>query len=375
MIRRTEMEGDGGEVQCGTAMEQGIARVIDANLNRAREAARVMEDYARFVLDDRAGCEVLKRFRHDLADCVQRIPTPELLASRDTPGDVGTNVSAPSERRRADAREVFIAAARRLAEALRTVEEYAKTFDADLSAAIESLRYRAYDLEQRLLMRGQRSARFADVGLYVIITASVCRGDWLETARKAIAGGAGCIQLREKSLADGELLVRARQLGRLCCKSGALFIVNDRPDVAVLSDADGVHLGQTDMPPADARRIVGPGRLIGLSTHTPQQFQGAVERGPDYISVGPMFESATKPQPHVPGPALLARAVRETTIPIVPVGGITPDNLDTLKRAGARRVCVCSAVIAADDVQAAAGSFARPKREEDETADEPGEHN
>ncbi len=335
-------------------LSREVARIIDANLNRAREALRVMEDYARFVLDDPAGCAMLKQFRHDLRECVQRIPTGELLSARDTPGDVGTTISTQSERNRSDSRDVFVAAARRLCEALRTVEEYAKTFDAALSADFEALRYRGYDAEQQVIMRAPRSARFAKVRLYVLITASMCRRDWLATAEEAIAGGADCIQLREKSMDDRELLSRARHLAGLCRDRGAMFIVNDRPDIAVLSDADGVHLGQTDMPPADARRILGPDRLIGLSTHTPEQFRAALEVLPDYIAVGPMFASATKPQEHIPGPPLLSLALAGTSIPIVPIGGITPDNAGILKEAGAERLSVCSAVLDSQDPRAAA---------------------
>lgn len=336
-------------------LSRETARIIDANLNRAREALRVMEDYVRFVLDDPASCAVLKQFRHDLRECVRGVSLDDLLAARDTPGDVGTRISTDSERRRTDARDACVASAKRLSEALRTIEEYAKTFDADLPAAVESLRYRAYEVEQRILMRGGRSSRFAKVRLYVLLTASMCRRDWLETAAEAIAGGADCIQLREKTMDDGELLARARRLSSLCRERGVVFIVNDRPDIAALSDADGVHLGQTDMSPADARRIVGPDRLIGLSTHTPEQLDAAIRLLPDYIAVGPMFASSTKPQEHVPGPSLLELASGRTSIPVVPIGGIAPDNVAVLKQAGAQRVCACSAVIGENDPRSAAG--------------------
>jgi len=342
-----------------------IARILDANFNRAREALRVMEDYSRFVLDDPAGCEAAKRLRHDLAGCIGRLPAETLLAGRDTPGDVGTAISTDSERHRADAVDVVTAAAKRLPEALRCIEEYAKTIDPGVSATIESLRYRCYDLEQRLVLRGDRAGQFARTRLYVLISEALCfpgpaaKGDartpnWLSVAAEAIAGGADCIQLREKSMDDGELLSRARRLAELCRRNGVLFIMNDRPDLAVLADADGVHLGQTDLPIKDARRIVGPDRLIGASTHTPEQLRDAIAAGPDYIAVGPMFDSSTKPQDHIAGPDLLALATRETQIPIVPIGGITAANAGILVKAGARRLCVCSAVIGAEDPKAAA---------------------
>jgi thiamine-phosphate pyrophosphorylase len=340
-------------------LSPAVARILDANVNRAREALRVMEDYARFGLDDPAGCEALKALRHDLADCVRRLPAGELLAARDVPGDAGTAVSTASERHRPDALAVFTAAAKRLPEALRTLEEYAKTFDPELAGGLEGLRYRAYDAEQRIVMRGERSARFARTRLYVLMTASLCgRPDWLWTAEEALAGGADCIQLREKGLDDSELLSRALRLGELCRRRGVLFIVNDRPDIAVLAGADGVHLGQTDLPVAAARRIVGPGALIGVSTHDPAQLRAAIAAGPDYIAVGPMFATATKPQQHLAGPELLALATRETQIPIVPIGGITAGNAGVLVQAGARRLCVCSAVIAAADPRAAARELA-----------------
>ena len=335
-------------------MERDIARIIDANFNRAREALRVMEDYARFVLNDPAGCAALKGYRHDFVASLKGLSLDTLLMSRDVWGDVGTTITVDSQRRRRDPREVCVAAAKRLPEALRTIEEYVKTFDADLSSAVERLRYRAYELEQRLLLRGRISGRFAGVKLYVIITESLCRGEWFAAAQGAVAGGAGCLQLREKALDDEELLKRARRMTQLCHDAGVLFMVNDRPDIARLSEADGVHLGQTDMSMTDARRMVGPDRLIGISTHTAEQFRSAASQVPDYISVGPMFGTATKPQSRVPGRELLRLAVKETEIPVVPIGGITQGNADILIEAGARRVCVCSAVIGSDDVENAA---------------------
>lgn len=338
-------------------MDTSVARILDANFNRAREALRVIEDYARFVQDDPAGCEFVKRLRHDFVGCMRQLSGDALLMARNTPGDVGTSILTASEQCRADARDVCTAATKRLVEALRTIEEYGKTVDPQFALGIESIRYRAYDLEQRALIRGERSARFAGVRFYVLITEALCAGEWLDVASAAIDGGADCLQLREKGLDDGALLARARRLADLCRRRNVVFIVNDRPDIARLADADGVHLGQTDMTIADARRIVGADRLIGVSTHSEEQLKQAVALGPDYIAVGPMFASTTKPQEHTPGPGLLARAVRLTDIPIVPIGGITPQNAGILKEAGAQRVCACSAVIGAPDVAAAARAF------------------
>lgn len=334
-------------------MQDEIARILDANFNRAREALRVIEDYVRFVQDDHVGCELLKRMRHDFVTHMRQLPSQQLLAARNTPGDVGTSIFTASEQCRTDARDVCTAATKRLPEALRTIEEYGKTIDPQFAAGIEAIRYRAYDLEQRIMLRGERSAKFARIRLYVLITQACCTHDWLQTAESAIAGGADCIQLREKNLDGGELLNRAQQLGEVCRRHGVLFIVNDRPDIARLADADGVHVGQTDLPVCEARRIIGPDRLIGISTHNEQQFQAALTSGADYIAVGPMFHSPTKPQDIVPGPELLAAAGRLTDIPIVPIGGITAQNAALLQQAGARRLCACSAITLATDVSEA----------------------
>lgn len=355
-------------------MNPDIARILDANINRAREALRVMEEYVRFVLNDPASSAALKQFRHDFANAMQTLALEGLLAFRDTPGDVGTRLSTATEQQRADARDVFIAAAKRLPEALRSIEEYSKVVSEHAPAMIESIRYRAYELEQRVLMRGTRSARFARTLLYVIVTESLCRGHWLDVATQAIKGGADCIQLREKGLDDGELLDRARQLSALCREHQVFFIMNDRPDLALLSDADGVHLGQTDMSVTDARRIVGPDRLIGISTHNQAQFHGALAVFPDYIAAGPMFPSTTKPQALVPGPELIEYVSSETSIPIVPIGGITLKHLPQLFHAGAERVCVCSAIIGAEDPASVAREFTSRLKSASETAADPETH-
>lgn len=345
-------------------MQRTAARILDANLNRAREAMRVLEDHARFAADDSELSRRLKQMRHDLASAARIWPVAELLASRDTPGDVGTRITTAGERRRAAAEDILTAAARRLTEALRVLEEYAKLANPGTAAVIEQIRYRAYDVEKRLVLRCGRPD-FGRVRLYVLITDSLCRRPWLRTARDALAGGADCLQLREKDLDDGELLARARRLAAMCREEGALCVINDRPDIARLARADGVHLGQTDMTVADARAIVGPRAIIGKSTHNVAQFRAAMREQADYLAVGPMYDTATKRQAHVPGPAILARLGEilrrhgQTPPPVVAVGGITPERLPPILAQGCRAVAVCAAVISAPDAKAACRCFRR----------------
>ena len=192
---------------------------------------------------------------------------------------------------------------------------------------------------------------FDSVRLYVLLTESLCRGDWYATAQAALVGGAGAIQLREKHLGEVELLDRAKRLRALCDEHQALFILNDRPDIALAAGAHGVHVGQQDMSAADARRLLGSEFIIGLSTHTIEQAQAALADPPDYLAVGPMFRSPTKPQDHLAGPATLNAVRKITSLPLVAIGGITLEN--AAQCAPADVLAVCSAVISVDDVASA----------------------
>ena len=333
-------------------MDAAIARILDANLNRAREALRVIEEAARFESNDADLTAALKQVRHDLADAVRRLDPKALLAARDTPGDVGTAIETESETVRGSLDDVVVSSFKRLTEALRVLAEYGKTVDVEFAAMMERLRYRCYELEARVQF-GLR-LRFGHVRLYVLITESLCSGDWLAVAEQAIDGGAQCLQLREKDLSDAELLRRAQALRELTRRRDTLLIINDRPDVARLIEADGVHVGQDDMPVTAARRIAGRRMIVGKSTHTLEQVRQAMPERPDYIAVGPMFATTTKPQDHIVGPEALAAAIDEIDRPHVAIGGITTDNVGELTAVGCRCICVCSAVISQSDPRGAA---------------------
>jgi len=331
-----------------------LLRILDVNVNRAREALRVIEDYARFVLDDADAAGAVKRCRHTLREIVSACGADALLAARDIVGDVGRELKTEGELRREAPDDVIKAAFARLSEAARSLGEYGKLVSDGVVANAETLRYAAYELEQRIVLRGTRRARFRAVRLYVLLTEKLCRHGWRETAEAAIRGGAGCLQLRERERADGELLRRARQLRELTARHGVLLAINNRPDLAKLAGADIVHVGQEDLSVRDARRIAGTSILVGKSTHTVEQFEAALAEEPDYLSVGPMFPSATKPQEHIAGPETLAAVARRTDLPLVAIGGIAAENAARVRQAGASCVCACAAVIGAEDPEAAA---------------------
>jgi thiamine-phosphate pyrophosphorylase len=328
-------------------------RIIDANLNRAREALRVMEDFARCAPDEATLPRAIKDLRHALAEAVPPSLADILLPSREIVHDVGRDVRTAREYERASTGEVALAAGKRLGEALRAIEEYGKIGDGTFGASAEALRYRGYELEQRLASHVRARRRFGHCRLYVLMTEALCAGDWFETARAALRGGADCLQLREKDLSDRELLARGERLAKLCHEHNALFIMNDRPDLALLCHADGVHVGQEDLPVARARRAAGPDLIVGVSTHTKAQVAEAIEAAPDYIGVGPMFDSPTKPQDHIAGPATLAYARSMTGLPLVAIGGINESNVGDVCSAASCCICVCSAVIGETNVEAA----------------------
>ena len=184
----------------------------------------------------------------------------------------------------------------------------------------------------------QRYQRLQCAQLYVIVDAQRPLDSWSRQVRSLVVAGADVIQLRDKRLADRPLLARARQLRELTQASSTMFIMNDRADLALLADADGVHVGQDELTVDDARRIVGPERLIGVSTHSLVQAQHAVQDGADYLGVGPTFPSTTKQFDAFVGLGLLSQVCKEIELPAFAIGGINLDNLGSVLAAGCRRV-------------------------------------
>jgi thiamine-phosphate pyrophosphorylase len=311
------------------------------------------------VLDDRFLSGELKGLRHDLTAILSELPPGQLLESRDTLGDVGTTLTTAQEQQRYSLAAVVQANLKRVQEAVRTLEEYGKLRDPALGQALERLRYRAYTLERALVLGATARERLADARLYVLVTASQCTLGLERTIREAAAAGAQVFQLREKGLPDREVLARARQVRRLTRETGTLFIVNDRPDLARLAEADGVHVGQEELPVREARRIVGLDALIGVSTHNLEQVRQAVLDGASYIGIGPTFPSSTKTFADFPGLDFVRQATAETTLPAFAIGGVTLQNLEAVLAAGARRVAVGSAICKSENPAAVAAAMRR----------------
>ena len=335
-----------------------VHRVLDAASNRAREGLRVVEDVARFVLDDQHLTSELKRIRHALVLALEPLDDGRFLASRDTQQDVGTDLSDAAEYSRGQLRDIVNSNFGRIQEAVRTLEEFAK-LSVGPSSEIEQIRYRLYTLHKALGTTLEAQRRLENCRLYLLATESSCRAGLGPAVRGAIAGGVNLVQLREKSLADRELLVVARRIRDWTRAAEVLFVMNDRPDLAVLSDADGVHVGQDELDVRSVRRLVGPGRLIGVSTHSIEQARQAVLDGADYLGVGPVFPSDTKSFDELAGLEFVRQVAEEISLPWYAIGGITAENIDEVIEAGARRVAVSATICAAEDAASASHHLGR----------------
>jgi thiamine-phosphate pyrophosphorylase len=203
-------------------------------------------------------------------------------------------------------------------------------------------------------LRTDRLARLAAARLYLVCDAMPGGHLLQDFLPMAIAGGVGIVQLRAKTLDEVELAAIARRVSELCRRLGALFIVNDRPTVALEAGADGVHVGQEDMPAEEVRDLVGPDMLIGLSTHAPIEIDVAATAPVDYIGVGPIHATPTKPGRPAVGLELVRYAVAHATVPFFAIGGLDAGNIGEVVSAGASRVCVLRAVANAEDPERAA---------------------
>lgn len=197
-----------------------------------------------------------------------------------------------------------------------------------------------------------------DPTLYVVLDRTAARGRDLDDVLAAvIEGGCRMVQLREKEWPSGRILPIARRLRERCRRAGVTFIVNDRVDLALVVEADGVHLGQDDLPARAARPLLHAGMLLGVSTHDVEQARAACEDGANYVAVGSMFATTTKPEFQLVGPALIRKLRAQIRVPLVGIGGITPENVAEVVQAGADGVAVVSAVCAAPDPAVATRRF------------------
>ena len=224
-----------------------LLRIIDANANRATEGMRVIEEYARFALDDAHLTRLQKQLRHDLIEVLQVLPREELCAARTTEQDVGTQIATQAEFERQDIRQVATANQKRVEQSLRSLEEFLKPLSAETARQIEQLRYRAYALGRAVELTGFSRQRLEQAKLYVLVDGGESLDAFSTAAAALVRSGVHVLQLRDLRLDDRQLVARGRRLRELTRETPTLFVMNNRPDLAVLTQADGVHVGQDDL--------------------------------------------------------------------------------------------------------------------------------
>ncbi|OXU14787.1 thiamine phosphate synthase [Sedimentisphaera salicampi] len=337
-------------------MQSSIYRIIDANFNRSREACRVMEEFARFVLGSKPLAARAKALRHKISSAAAKLDSGRMLAARESDKDPGAGLEVQGQMKRQSAEDVFSAAAKRLPEALRVLSETAQTISPESAAEFEEARFKAYTLEKDISGALNAREKFADVRLYVLLD-DLEEPDFEKMLSAALKGGADCIQLRAKSDDDGFVYRLACILARRCREAGAVSIVNDRPDIAVSSGADGVHLGLKDVPAEVLRDISPRPMILGLTTHNIPELQEAVKQGADYVGIGPFAQTQTKPGLNPSGLKYIKEAVSHlqgSGVYHTAIGGIKAGSIPQLREAGVRCAAVSSAVTMADNPEKAA---------------------
>ncbi|MBI3591430.1 MAG: thiamine phosphate synthase [Candidatus Melainabacteria bacterium] len=322
-----------------------LYRIIDANINRASEALRVLEDWVRLGKDNQIISEKLKKIRHEINNSFAGMHN--LILSRESVHDVGRNIENNSKRN--SIKDILHANCKRLEEALRVLAEYGQLLNID-TKRLEENRYEIYTIEKEVL-KNEKILRLQNASLYLVTNRAGFDSDkeFLKAIEESIKGGIDIIQLREKEEKESKILELAKEIKKLTNNTHVLFIINDRVDIALAADADGVHLGQNDMPVSEARKITPEGFIIGLSTHSIEQGQNALHSGADYLGVGPVFPTPTKPDYAPTGLEYVSWASQNIKDTWFAIGGIDERNIDKVINAGAKKIAVVRAIMNASD--------------------------
>lgn len=316
-------------------------RIIDANLNRAAEGLRNIEEYCRFELNNKELSQKLKNIRHEVILFFEK-DYSKLLNSRDTRGDVGVdmeNITANSN--------PVVANLKRVQQALRVLSDYAKLPD--------KFRYEMYTIEKEINMLKKTNLKellLKDKNIYLITNSDNFKTEeeFLDKVALALKSGVKIVQYREKNKPASEIIKTGAKLRQLTSTYDALFIVNDRIDIAQILEADGVHLGQDDIDINLARKIIGEDKIIGISTHKPSDALLAVENNADYIGVGPVFKTSTKPNTDPVGLDYVKWVSENISIPFYAIGSIDTNNVSRVVEAGAKKIAVIRAIMGSNDV-------------------------
>ncbi|MBM3966193.1 MAG: thiamine phosphate synthase [Planctomycetes bacterium] len=348
-----------------TSQRTVALRILDANRNRVLEGLRTLEDLARFHSFPELQA-AYKGYRHTLLEASSGWDSNGMLAARNADEDVGRTQKTAAERDRSNGLEAIAATASgRVEQGLRVLEETAKFAFPSSSGAIESIRYRVYDTNAKLrLALAHDASFFGQAKLYVLVDCQLPLRQFLDRLREMSAAGVGLIQIRDKQSSSETLLAYSRSALDALDDRRTRVIMNDRVDLAQITNVWGVHVGQEDIPPRDAVALLGSHKIVGWSTHDVDQVRKAIEQRVDYIGCGPTFPSHTKSFHEFAGTGFLREAQamlmeNNAALPAYAIGGIHSGNLQEVLETGFTRVAVSSAVWGAENPGKAAERIRR----------------
>ena len=322
-----------------------IFQIIDANLDRAREGLRVLEDWARFGLGENDYVIKIKNFRQILGKNHKEI----YKQTRNYIEDQSKGISHQEQLNRKTPEKIISSNAGRVQEALRVVEEFSRLHNYELSKIASEIRYEIYSLEIELLSLS-KCKKLKEIlnrnNLYVITDQ---KENLLEVIEEILIAGVKIIQHRFKTGTDKDLLQEAIQIQNLCKRYNALFIINDRVDIALASNADGIHLGQDDLDLNTARKLLGYSKIIGISANNEIDISNAIKKGCDYIGIGPVFATETKKNKKPIGIEKIKTLTKDINIPWFAIGGITKNKISYLKSNGLKKVALISQIMNSED--------------------------
>jgi len=318
-----------------------IAQIIDANLDRAREGLRVLEDWARYGLDRVDIVKKIKDFRQILGS----YHLDYYKNARNYSKDNCNGLNHPEQFKRIYTENIISSNSSRIQEALRVLEEFSRNNNYELSKAASLIRYEIYSLEIELLNLTCNKNLIEILiknNLYLITND---KPDLIVDIENLLIEGVKIIQHRFKETDDSNNLKKAKIIRKLCERHGAIFIVNDRLDIALACEADGVHLGQNDLDLISARKILGFSKIIGISANNAQDIKKAIKNGCDYLGIGPVFQTNTKKLKKPLGIDNIKKLTKDIKIPWYAIGGIKNENIPKLKSNNINKVAIISDIM------------------------------
>ena len=322
-----------------------VYQIIDANLDRAREGLRVLEDWARFGLGGNNFVAKIKNYRQILGKNHLEV----YKQSRNQIEDQYKGLTHQEQIKRRTPEQIIGSNSARVQEALRVIEEFSRPHNHELSKIASEIRYEIYTLEIDLLSlsKCKKSEEILKENDLYVITDQ--KDNLLEIIEEILIAGVRIIQHRFKTGTDQDHLQEAIQIKNLCKRYNSLFIINDRVDIALASDADGIHLGQDDLDLKTARKLLGNSKIIGISANNQIDISNALKYGCDYIGIGPVFETATKKNKKPIGIEKIKTLTQNLNIPWFAIGGVGADNISYLKSNGFKKFALVSQLMNSED--------------------------